>query len=67
MAMSPSTSAPWHSVPNRPIISLEHPYLIRDMEKGLKSIGGLNRIQEVTESNVSAKSSDDSPVSGKKR
>ena len=37
---SSSSSAPWYDVPIDEVVSVEHPYIIRNLEKGIESLGG---------------------------
>ncbi len=44
----PSASyAPWYKVPGTPFVSVEHPYIIKNVEKGLELLGGPNKLREV--------------------
>jgi len=42
-----SSYAPWYDVPRRSIVSVEHPFIIGNVEKGVKSLGGAVKMQEV--------------------
>lgn len=44
---SPSSYAPWYKVSHKSIVSVEHPFIIRNTEKGVISLGGPSRLQEV--------------------
>ena len=39
--------APWYSVPNKHIVSVENPFIIKNVDKGVETIGGLDRLQKV--------------------
>ncbi len=43
----PSSYAPWYKVPRESIVSVEHPFIICNIEKGVASLGGSGRLQEV--------------------
>ena len=57
--------------PDTKVVALEHPCIIRNLDRGIKSLGGNNRIQEVNSSQdtidsniaVSASFGDDLPRS----
>lgn len=39
--------APWYDVPQKDVVSIEHPCLINNVDNGIKSLGGplaLNRV-----------------------
>ena len=40
--------APWYKVPKRPIVSVEHPFIIKDVDKGLATLGSRRKLQEVS-------------------
>lgn len=44
---SSSSYAPWYNVPHKLIVSIEHPYIIKNVDKGISSLGGSGRLQEV--------------------
>lgn len=44
---SSSSHAPWYNVPKRSIVSVEHPFIIRNIEKGLKTLGNSGRLERV--------------------
>lgn len=39
--------APWYDFYTR-LVSIEHPYIISDVDKGIATVGGIKAIQEVT-------------------
>lgn len=39
--------APWYTVPRQPIASVEHPFIIKDVDKGLATLGSPRQLQEV--------------------
>ncbi|CCX09210.1 RNA polymerase III transcription factor IIIC subunit-domain-containing protein [Pyronema domesticum] len=55
-APAPSTSknipsAPWITVPDKKIICIEHPAIIRNVEKGIATLGGEEALQKLAASN----------------
>lgn len=38
---------PWISVKSQPIVSVEHPYVVRNIDRGIKSLGGQPKLDEV--------------------
>ena len=43
-----SSHAPWYNVPKQPIVSVEHPFIIKDVDKGLATLGGSSKLEEVS-------------------
>ena len=43
-----SSYAPWYTIPRQPIVSVEHPFIIRDVDKGLATLGSPRKLQEVS-------------------
>lgn len=43
-----SSYAPWYTIPRQPIVSVEHPFIIKDVDKGLATLGSLRKLQEVS-------------------
>ena len=39
--------APWYSVPDRTIVGVEHPYIIRNVDKAIASLGGESKLSKV--------------------
>ncbi|KAI9767020.1 MAG: tau 95 subunit of transcription factor TFIIIC [Geoglossum simile] len=39
--------SPWYAVPTRSIVCVEHPFLIKDVDRGLKTFGSAKRIEQV--------------------
>lgn len=39
--------APWHQVPATSIVSVEHPFIVKNIEEGLKTLGGDRAISKV--------------------
>lgn len=39
--------APWFTVPKQPIVNVEHPFIIRNFDKGLATLGSPRKLQEV--------------------
>lgn len=39
--------APWYTIPKQPIASVEHPFIIKDVDKGLATLGSPRQLQEV--------------------
>lgn len=46
-SVSSTSYAPWYSVPRFEVVSIEHPFIIKHTEKGITSLGGPERLQEV--------------------
>lgn len=40
--------APWYNVPKQPIVSVEHPFIIKDIDKGLATLGSPSKLEEVS-------------------
>ena len=40
--------APWYSVPRQPIVIVEHPFIIKDVDKGLATLGSPGKLGEVS-------------------
>jgi Tau95 Triple barrel domain len=47
MENASSDDTPAYQFPDTKIVALEHPCIIRNLDRGIKSLGGNNRIQEV--------------------
>lgn len=45
-------SAPVHRVASRRVVSIEHPAIIKNFERGFKSLGGEAQIKHVSERGV---------------
>lgn len=43
-----SSDAPWYNVPKQPIVSVEHPFIIKDIDKGLATLGSPSRLGGVS-------------------
>ena len=43
-----SSHAPWYNVPTQSIVSVEHPFIIRDVDKGLATLGNESKLEEVS-------------------
>ena len=43
-----SSYAPWYTVPKQPIVSVEHPFIIQNIDKGLETLGSPRKLQEVS-------------------
>ena len=39
--------APWFTVPKQPIVNVEHPFIINNVDKGLATLGSPLKLQEV--------------------
>ena len=39
--------APWFTVPKQPIVNVEHPFIINNVDKGLATLGSPRKLQEV--------------------
>lgn len=46
--MSSTEYARWYTVPNKHFVSIEHPFIIKNVDKGIETMGGVNKLQEVT-------------------
>lgn len=44
--------APWYNVSKQPIVSVEHPFIIKDVDKGLATLGSPSKLEEVRCLNV---------------
>lgn len=42
-----SSYAPWYNVPRQSIVSVEHPFIIKDVDKGLATLGNESKLEEV--------------------
>lgn len=45
--LSSPKSAPWYLVPPRPIVSVEHPFIVKTMAKAVESLGGSKAVGKV--------------------
>ena len=43
----PSSHAPWYSVPETKLVSIEHPYIIKNIDRGIASLGGFEKLNIV--------------------
>ena len=41
------TQAPWYPVPDSEVVAVEHPYIIKDLMKGIQSLGGQTKLDAV--------------------
>ncbi len=41
-------SAPWYQIPPQQVVSVEHPYVVKDVDRGLKTLGGDQEIAKVS-------------------
>ena len=48
-SLLPSGYAPWYNVSNKPVVSIEHPYIIKNIDKGLDTLGDTNQLQAVSQ------------------
>lgn len=39
--------APWISVQSQSVVSIEHPYIVSNIEKGIESLGGQAKLDNV--------------------
>lgn len=39
--------APWYSVPSEAVVSVEHPGIIKNVEKGIQTLGGYTKAEKV--------------------
>lgn len=49
---SRSSHAPWYNVPQRSVVSVEHPFIIRNVGKAVESLGGSSKMQDVRGSDL---------------
>ena len=54
-----SSYAPWYNVPKQPIVSVEHPFIIKDVDKGLATLGDSSKLEEVSRIHFEQKSTSD--------
>ena len=40
--------APWYDVPKQPIVSVEHPFIIKNVDKGLATLGSPSKLEEAS-------------------
>ena len=45
--LASSSYAPWYDVPRKSIVSIEHPFIIQNVDKGVASLGGAHHLVEV--------------------
>jgi hypothetical protein len=45
--LSTPNSAPWFLVPSRPVVSVEHPFIVKDVAKAVESLGGSKAVGKV--------------------
>jgi hypothetical protein len=50
METNSNDEAPVYQFPDTKVVALEHPCIIRNLDRGIESLGGNNRIQEVNSS-----------------
>ena len=43
-----SSYAPWYDLPRQSIVSVEHPFIIKDVDKGLATLGSHSKLEEVS-------------------
>lgn len=43
-----SSHAPWYNIPRQSIVSVEHPFIIKDVDKGLATLGNESKLEEVS-------------------
>lgn len=43
-----SSYAPWYNVPKKSVVSVEHPFIIKDVDKGLATLGNPSKLEEVS-------------------
>lgn len=39
--------APCYSIPDATLVSIEHPYIIKNVDRGVRSLGGIKEIRKV--------------------
>ncbi|KAI9860933.1 MAG: tau 95 subunit of transcription factor TFIIIC [Trichoglossum hirsutum] len=50
--------SPWYTVPMRSIVCVEHPFIIKDIDKGLKTFGSSKRIEQLVNANGDSRSTE---------
>ena len=45
--LSSTGYALWYTVPNKPFVSIENPFIIKNVDKGIETMGGIDKLQEV--------------------
>ncbi|PUU75057.1 RNA polymerase III transcription factor IIIC subunit-domain-containing protein [Tuber borchii] len=46
--------APWHTIPPQKIISIEHPAIIKNVDKAIETLGGAKALKKLSETNASS-------------
>lgn len=46
-SLSSSSPAPWYDVPRTSVVSVEHPFIIKNIDKGIVSLGGPDELKDV--------------------
>lgn len=39
--------APWYKVPDQLVVNVEHPYIIKNIDRGIASLGGEAKMEKV--------------------
>lgn len=47
-----SQAAPWIKVPRVPVVSVEHPFIIKNIDKGIETLGGNKSISKAGPSSL---------------
>ena len=47
LALNRHTPADWLEMPSERVVSIEHPAVVKDIDKGLQSLGGEHHIKHV--------------------
>ncbi len=42
-----SRFAPWYEMPDQLVVNVEHPYIIKNIGRGIESLGGEAKVQKV--------------------
>ena len=58
LSLTSSSCAPWYHIPRKSIVSVEHPFIIQNIDKGVESLGGVAKLQAVSCSLVSTSDAD---------
>ena len=45
--LSSARYARWYTVPNKHFVSIENPFIIKNVDKGIETLGGVNKLQKV--------------------
>jgi general transcription factor 3C polypeptide 5 (transcription factor C subunit 1) len=46
-SLTESETAPWYNVPSKPLVGVEHPFIIKDISKAIESLGNSVNVEKV--------------------